>query len=230
MRQMMMTGLVLILAVPLSALHADDEGFVSLFDGESLEGWVQRNGKATYRAEDGAVVGRTAKNSPNSFLCTKKAYCDFVLEFEVNVDKGLNSGVQIRSRSSDDYKNGRVHGPQVEIETAPGENGYIYGEATGRGWLSPELDIKDAYKNDQWNHYRVRAEGARIQTWVNGQKIEDLTDEKSSQCGFIGLQVHGVGNRGPFEVRWRNIKIKDLAPKKTAEAQQVQFEPAPDVR
>jgi hypothetical protein len=209
---------------------AADEGFKTLFDGKTLDGWTQRNGQATYRVEDGAVVGRTAKNSPNSFLCTDKAYCDFELLFEVKVDPGLNSGVQIRSRSSKDFNNERVHGPQVEIETAPGESGYIYGEATGRGWLSPNQDIKDAYQNDQWNQYRVLAKGPRIQVWINGRMVEDLTDEASSQCGFIGLQVHGVGDRGPFEVRWRNIKIKDLAPEKSAKAQGVQFTPAPDVK
>jgi hypothetical protein len=209
---------------------ADEDGFVSLFDGKTLEGWTQRNGLATYRVEDGAIVGKTAKNSPNSFLCSNKAFCDFELLFDVQVDKGLNSGVQIRSRSSKDYKNERVHGPQVEIEVAPGESGYIYGEATGRGWLSPNQKIKDAYKNGQWNTYRVLAVGPRIQVLINDRQVEDLTDEKSSQCGFIGLQVHGVGDRGPFEVRWRNIKIKDLAPEKSARAQDIQFTPAPDVK
>ena len=209
---------------------AEDDGFVPLCDGKTLDGWTQRNGLATYRVEDGAIVGRTAKNSPNSFLCTDKAYCDFDLLFEVDVDPGLNSGVQIRSRSSKDYSNERVHGPQVEIETAPGESGYIYGEATGRGWLSPNRDVKDPYKNGQWNQYRVLAVGPRIQTWINGVPVADLTDEASSACGFIGLQVHGVGDRGPFEVRWRNIKIKDLAPEKTAKSQAIQFTPAPDVK
>lgn len=218
-----------ILALALSA-PAFAEDFVSLFDGKTLDGWTQRNGKATYQVEDGAIVGRTAKSSPNSFLCTNKAYCDFELLFEVKVDKGLNSGVQVRSRSSKDYNNERVHGPQVEIECAPGESGYIYGEATGRGWLSPKQVIKDAYKNDQWNEYRVLAVGPRIQIWINGREVEDLTDEASSRCGFIGLQVHGVGDRGPFEVRWRNIKIKDLAPEKSAKAQDVQFTPAPDIK
>lgn len=221
---------VLALVVMLSASvgFADDDGFVSLFDGETLKGWTQRNGTATYRVEDGAIVGKTAKNSPNSFLCTDKAYCDFELVFDVMVDPGLNSGVQIRSRSSKDYNNERVHGPQVEIETGPGESGYIYGEATGRGWVSPAQPIKDGYKNDQWNTFRVKAVGPRIQTWINDKPIEDLTDEHWSQCGFIGLQVHGVGERGPFEVRWKNIKIKDLSPEKTAKSQGVQFTPAPD--
>jgi len=220
----------LVLSLSATAAWGADDGFVSLFDGKTLDGWTQRNGLATYRVDDGAVVGRTAASSPNSFLCTDKAYCDFELLFEVKVDPGLNSGVQIRSRSSKDYNDERVHGPQVEIETAPGESGYIYGEATGRGWLSPNQDKKDAYKNDQWNQFRVVAVGPRIQTFINGVPVEDLTDEASSQCGFIGLQVHGVGDRGPFEVRWRNITIKDLAPEKTEKAQGVQFTPAPDIK
>ncbi|MEE8452338.1 MAG: DUF1080 domain-containing protein, partial [Thermoguttaceae bacterium] len=97
-------------------------------------------------------------------------------------------------------------------------------------WLSSKRDVKDAYKNDQWNTFRILAVGPRIQTWINDTPVEDLTDEASSQCGFIGLQVHGVGDRGPFEVRWRNIRIKDLAPEKTAKSQDIQFTPAPDVK
>ncbi len=218
------------LVLSTAMVMAEDDGFVSLFDGKTLDGWTQRNGIATYRVEDGAVVGRTAKSSPNSFLCSNKAYCDFELVFEVQVDVDLNSGVQIRSRSSKDYSNERVHGPQVEIMRAPGASGYIYGEATGRGWLSSKRDVTDASKNDQWNKFRILAVGPRIQTWINDTPVADLTDEASSQCGFIGLQVHGVGDRGPFQVRWRNIKIKDLAPEKTAKAQDVQFTPAPDVK
>jgi hypothetical protein len=215
-----------------STASAEENGWISLFDGESLKGWTQRNGKATYRVEDGAVVGKTAKNSPNSFLCTDRPFCDFELVFEVDDEKGLNSGVQIRSRSSEDYNNRRVHGPQVEIETAPGDAGYIYSEATGRGWLTTERPVQEAYKNGEWNEFRVLAVGPRIQTWVNGKKVADLTDEASSRCGFIGLQVHGVGDRGPFEVRWRNIKIKDLAPEKSKKAaeEKIMFQPAPDVK
>ena len=229
MKRSILSVLTLALALSATIARAEDDGFVSIFDGKTLDGWTQRNGIATYRVEDGAIVGRTASKSPNSFLCTDKAYCDFELLFEVKVDQGLNSGVQIRSRSSKDYKEERVHGPQIEIESAPGESGYIYGEAT-RGWMSPSQNIKDAYKNDQWNKYRVLAVGPRIQTWINGTEVEDLTDEAASKCGFIGLQVHGVGDRGPFEVRWRNIKLKDLAPDKTERSQAIQFTPAPDIK
>jgi len=180
-----------------------------LFNGENTQGWIQKNGTASYRVEDGVIVGKTATGSPNSFLCTVEEFADFELAFEVKCDSKLNSGVQIRSRSTPEFNNGRVHGPQVEIESAPGESGYIYSEGTGRGWISKDQPIKDAFVNDQWNQFLVRAVGDRIQTWVNGKKIEDLTDAESFRSGFIGLQVHGIGKEeGPYEVRWRNIRIR----------------------
>ena len=76
-------------------------GSVRLFNGRNLEGWTQLNGTATYTVEDGAIVGRTAEGSPNSFLCSNKMYDDFELFFEVKVDDPLNSGCQIRSLQSE---------------------------------------------------------------------------------------------------------------------------------
>lgn len=196
---------------------ADDQGWVSIFDGKTLEGWIQKNGTATYRVEDGAIVGKTTKGSPNSFLCSVKEYGDFELEFEVKLyDSALNSGVQIRSQTKGGPK-GRVNGPQVEIEASGAngaESGYVYGEAAG-GWMTPKDKRKPHknFKDGEWNKYRILAEGARIQTWINGQQISDLVDEeklKTHPKGLIGLQVHGVGNRGPFQVAWRNIRIKVL--------------------
>lgn len=192
----------------------DPRGYVELFDGETLEGWTQRNGSATYRVENGAVVGKTSDGSPNSFLCTNADYDDFELVFSVKVDAGLNSGVQIRSKSLEEFKRGRVHGPQVEVEWAPGESGHIYSEGTGRGWISSSEArhaTRDLFRNEGWNHYRVLAEGPRIRTWLNGQPAGDIADEESSRSGFIGLQVHSIGRgRGPFEVRWRGIRIRPL--------------------
>jgi hypothetical protein len=184
------------------------QGFKSLFDGKTLDGWEQHGGVAVYKVEDGAIVGHSVPNTQNSFMCTKERFGDFELLFEVKVDKGLNSGVQIRSNIKE---KDRVFGPQVEIETGPGESGYIYGEATGRGWLSPNQNKKDGYKNDQWNAYRVVAKGNNIKTFINDVPIEDLTDDEMSKEGIIGLQVHGVGKREePMYVRWRNIKIREL--------------------
>lgn len=204
----------LLLATPAIAA---EEGFQPLFDGKSLQGWTQKNGTATYRVEEGTIVGKTNEGSPNSFLCTDKQYCDFELLFEVKVDDELNSGVQIRSASKEDFKNFRVHGPQVEIATN-GTAGFIYGEALDTGWLSEDrTDPKAvaAFKKGEWNSYRVLAKGNRIQTWVNGVPVADLQDDKTNMtCGFIGLQVHGVPKgKGPYEVRWRNIRIKELSAK-----------------
>lgn len=200
---------------------AAEEGWVSLFDGKTLDGWIQKNGTATYRAENGAIIGRTTPGSPNSFLCTKDEYGDFELEFDVKLlNNELNSGVQIRSQTKPPEGNepfGRVNGPQVEIEASGpegGQSGYLYGEAAG-GWMTPDAENKrhKHFKDGEWNHYRVVAKGPRIQTWINGQPVEDLTDEekfKTHPKGFIGLQVHGVGDRGPYEVAWRNIRIRVL--------------------
>ena len=193
--------------------------FVSIFDGKSLEGWTQLNGTATYEGKGGTIVGTTKKGSPNSFLCSNELYGDFELLFEVKVHNNLNSGVQIRSQTKGGPK-GRVNGPQVEIAASGNkgaESGYLYGEAAG-GWMTPADKRKPHkhFKDGEWNKYRVLAEGARIQTWINDHQISDLVDEgklKTHPKGFIGLQVHGVGNGGPFDVAWRNLKIRVIKKK-----------------
>jgi hypothetical protein len=199
------------------------DGWMTLFDGKTLDGWVQRNGTASYRVIDGAIVGGTDEGSPNSFLTTETTYGDFELEFEVKLDDALNSGVQIRSRTRQrstgegpDDRAGRVFGPQVEIEASPGLAGFVYGEATGRGWLTADerLEPHEYFRNGDWNRYRVVARGPRIQTWLNGQPIEDLTDEaiyRSHPDGFIGLQVHSIeAGTGPYEVAWRRLRLREL--------------------
>jgi hypothetical protein len=215
-----------LLALLHSGLAVAEEGWVSLFDGTTLTGWTQLNGTATYRVEEGAIIGKTAEGSPNSFLCSDKAYGNFDLTFEVKIyDNALNSGIQIRSKTKDldpnnkTEKAGRVYGPQCELEASGGngaEAGYIYGEATGRGWLTPKERLlpHKHMKDGEWNSIRVLAEGVRIQTWINGQAIEDISDEeifKTHPAGFLGLQVHGIAKgTGPYQVAWRNIKIKTL--------------------
>ena len=196
-----------------SSLFADE--MTSIFDGKTLDGWTQRNGTATYEVVDGTIKGTTKAKSPNSFLCSDKEYGDFELTFEVKVHNNLNSGVQIRSQTKD-TPTGRVNGPQVEIEAGPGQSGLIYGEACG-GWMSsPEKHnaTHTHFKNGEWNTYKVIAKGARIQTWINGEAIEDLTNEEkfaSHPKGFIGLQVHGIGKKDEkWPVQWRNINIKEL--------------------
>jgi hypothetical protein len=219
--------------LPARAAGAPGDGSVSLFDGKTLEGWVERGGKAEYRVEDGAIVGRTVPDTPNSFLVTAREYGDFVLEYEFLCDARLNSGVQIRSAALAEPREyssggktlrvpaGRVHGYQVEIDPDKPERmwaGGIYDEGR-RGWLFPgerggdpaafTAAGKRLYKPGDWNHVRVEARGARIRTWLNGEPRADFECDMTPR-GFIALQVHGVGGRKePLEVRWRRLRIRD---------------------
>jgi hypothetical protein len=194
-----------------SPLTAADDSWVTLFDGKTTAGWVQRGGKAAYVVEDGALVGRTVRGERNSFLCPPKDYADFVLEFEVWVDPKLNSGVQIRSESKPEHRGGVVHGYQIEIDPSErGWSGGIYDEQR-RGWLANPKDdpnAQKAFKAGEWNRYRVEASGDRLRTWVNDVPVSDLVDGMT-RSGFIGFQVHQAKEEG-LVVKWRNIRIKEL--------------------
>lgn len=196
-------------------------GWTSLFNGKDLTGWSIKSGKATYAVEGDTIVGTTTTGSPNTFLCTDEFYDNFELEYEARVHASLNSGVMIRARLKNQDKNqygGRIFGPQVEMEASGkggAESGYIYGEATGRGWLTPKAQLipHKKFKDGEWNHFRVIANGSNIKTWINGEPVSDLSDEeifKSHPKGHIGLQIHSIKkDTGPFTAAWRNIKIKE---------------------
>jgi hypothetical protein len=196
------------------------EQWISLFNGRDLTGWKQLNGKASYVVKDGAIVGTTVSDEPNSFLATEKNYTDFILELEFMVDPSMNSGIQFRSESRADYMNGRVHGYQMEIDPSKRAwSGGIYDEAR-RLWLySLEYNEqgKTAFKNNQWNHYRIECLGKTVRTFVNGIPTAHLEDSILTS-GFIALQVHSIGkNDQPGkQIKWRNIRIKttNLQPNK----------------
>ncbi|MGJ8696977.1 MAG: 3-keto-disaccharide hydrolase [Verrucomicrobiaceae bacterium] len=202
-------------------LNASADEWTQPFNGKDFTGWSIKSGNATYEIKDGTIIGTTNPGSPNTFLVTDKQYGDFELQFETKVHNSLNSGCQIRSLLRDPEKGpfgGRLYGPQVESE-ASGKNGaeagYIYGEATGRGWLTPKEKLipHKHFKDGEWNHFRIVAKGPNIKTWINGTLISDLSDleiYKDHAKGHIGLQVHGVGKKGPFTAAWKNIKIKEL--------------------
>lgn len=202
----------------LTSCKAEKQPWISLFDGKSLDNWELKNGSAPYSILNSEIVGTTKLGSPNTFLCTKEIYDDFILEFEVKVDPSINSGVQFRSNSLPDYLDGRVHGYQAEID--PSErawSGGIYDEGR-RGWL---YDLKQhpsgrkAFKNNSWNHYRIEAIGTDLRIWVNGINTSNLMDNVTAK-GFIGLQVHGIekAKDAGKEIRWRNIRIITENPEK----------------
>ncbi|RYZ14044.1 MAG: DUF1080 domain-containing protein, partial [Sphingobacteriales bacterium] len=183
-----------------------------LFNGKDLTGWKQLNGKAKYTIEKGEIVGTTVFGEPNTFLATEKDYGDFVLEFEFKVDSTMNSGVQFRSLSTPEFKNGRVHGYQYEIDPSRrGWTGGIYDEAR-RDWLYT-MDLnpatKPAYKQGAWNKARIECIGNTIRTWINGQPAAYVVDDVTAK-GFIALQVHSIGDKKDEgrQIRWRNLRIQ----------------------
>jgi 3-keto-disaccharide hydrolase len=183
----------------------------SLFNGRDLSNWQLVNGSAEYKVDNDEIVGVSKMNTPNSFLATKENYADFILEYDAKLDDGLNSGVQIRSLSTKDYQDGRVHGYQVELDASPRAwSGGVYDEAR-RGWLyhleyNPQA--KNAFKNSEWNTFRIEAIGTHIRVWLNGIQTADLIDDMTP-AGFIALQVHSINNpeQEGRTVRFRNIRI-----------------------
>ena len=210
-----MTGKKLILSLLLVAYASCSMAqgkWINLFNGKDLSGWKQLNGKAKYQVVNGEIVGITVHGEPNSFLVTEQNYGDFILELEFRLDADMNSGIQFRSESKPDYREGRVHGYQMEIDPSDRAwTGGIYDEGR-RGWLySLEYNPpgKKAYKPKDWNRARIECIGSVIRIWINGMPTAHLIDDLTLR-GFVALQVHSVAkpeNSGQ-QVRWRNIRIQ----------------------
>jgi len=204
----LVASMLAVLALPIEAQNA----WQPLFDGKTLDGWYVCNGTAPFTVEDDAIVGRTVVKSPNSFLCTKETFGDFILEYEVWVATNLNSGVQIRSISDPAISNGRVHGYQVEVD--PSDRAWssgIYDEAR-RGWLHTLVGqeaARKAFRMGQWNRFRVEAIGTSIRTWLNGIPCANIVDDLTPR-GLIALQVHSIGSdtsKAGEVIKFRNLRI-----------------------
>ena len=210
--KMNLVGFVLIfILISCSRTNKDKRPWQYLFDGESLNTWSVVGGDATYTIVDGCIVGTSKLHTANTFLRSDKDYKDFILELDYKVDPKLNSGIQIRSNSIASYKNGRVHGYQIEID--PSKRAWsagIYDEAR-RGWLydlTDNMQAQKAFKQNDWNHYRIEAIGDTIKTWINGVPAAHLVDDMTAM-GFIGLQVHSIKDKEKegTQVVWKNIRI-----------------------
>ena len=212
---------------------AQEATWKDLFDGKTFNGWSIHSGKAKYHIADGSIVGTSVPNSPNTFLCTDEVFSDFILEFEVFlVHPELNSGVQFRSMIAPEeltfwfrdnegtpvrktIPQDRVYGYQVEIANeSGGASGGVYDEARRAFMIyQPEQGsaAAKAFKDRQWNRYRIECVGSSIKTFINDIPCADFHDALNFE-GIIGLQVHGVGDKDmAYQVKWRNIRIRDLS-------------------
>ncbi|MDO8538858.1 MAG: DUF1080 domain-containing protein [Opitutaceae bacterium] len=202
-------------------------GSVPLFNGKNLDNWVVKGGTAKYQIEKDMIVGTTVAGSKNTFLSTKRDYADFELELDVLCDKDLNSGIQIRSHVYEKQspqpsapkrmrEKGEVYGYQCEITTSDKcVSGNFWDEGRWTKWhddLTKKPGACAAFKDGEWNHFRIVAQGDRIRSWVNGVACADFRDSMDAS-GFIGLQVHSIpASKGPYQVRWKNIRIRELKP------------------
>jgi len=198
-------------------------GWTSLFDGKTLNGWKQAVGTATYAVDNGMIVGTTVVGSPNSFLITDKEYGDFILEADIKVeDTTSNSGLQFRSHYDAQGNNGKgkVFGYQFEIDpSARAWSGGLYDEGR-RDWLYPmslHPEAQNAFKLGQFNKVHVECFGNEIKTWLNDVPAAFVVDTVD-KSGFIGLQVHSIGNNAQLageKIYFKNIRIKTSGIKPT---------------
>lgn len=191
---------------------ADESGFESLFDGKTLAGW--EGDKNWFRVQGGAVVaGSLKKKIPNNFfLATEKTYGDFELRLEAKLQgEGKNAGIQFRTRRIPNHH--EVSGYQADMGQAGKRTcwGSLYDESRRRKFLA-EPDAEAAgkiVKENDWNTFRIRCQGPKIEIWLNGLKTVDYVeaDANIERNGIIALQIHGGK---PAEASYRKIRIKPL--------------------
>jgi len=184
--------------------HCTEPDWESLFNGSNTKGWSNPFQWGEVTTEDHEI---SLQGSRKYFLVSDRVFRDFELEVELNVPPGGNSGIQFRSH----YRLNRLWGYQAEVDTSDRRwAGGLYDEGR-RGWLVPlkgKPTAQAAFKNGQWNHYRIRAVGDHIQIWVNGVNTVDTHDAVTAE-GYIALQHHG--EKG-LQYRFRNIRIREILP------------------
>ena len=208
--------LFLCVVVPVCSLSADnpaDEvGFVSLFDGKTLDGW--EGNKKVFSVREGAIVAGSLKNpiANNEFLCTTKIYGDFELRLQAKlVGPGNNAGIQFRSRRIPNHH--EVIGYQCDMGSwKPGVIwGALYDESRRRKMLAEgkQAEIAKVLKKNDWNDLIIHCQENRIQIWLNGYQTVDYLekDAKIATKGIIGLQIHGGK---PSMASYRKIRLKPL--------------------
>lgn len=199
-------GIILLVLVLASAWQQEKK--IKLFNGKDLTGW-QVHGTEKWYVEDGLLVCESGPDEEYGYLSTKKHYKNFELTLNFKQEANGNSGVFIRST----LEGTKISGWQVEVaQKRTSEDGDATGgiyESYGRGWLiKPEMEKDKNLKVGEWNDLKIRVEGSKVTTWLNGVQMVTLDDDKiGAGEGSIALQIHSGGG---IKVKWKNLELKEL--------------------
>lgn len=198
-----MKYLLVILSIFFISATDPNAGFKRIFNGRDLTGWTI-HGTEKWYVENRELVCESGPDKQYGYLSTNKKYKNFILQLQFKLEANGNSGVFIRS----DIEGTKISGWQVEVAPADHHTGGIY-ESYGRGWMiKPSAEKEKVLKPNDWNDMRIEVVGDKVTTFLNGQQMVQLEDEKIGQAnGFIALQIHDGGG---IKVRWKNIRIKTL--------------------
>jgi Domain of Unknown Function (DUF1080) len=176
---------------------------VKLFNGKDLSGW-KVHGTERWFVENGELVCESGPDKQYGYLVSDKDFKNFELKVEFKQESNGNSGVFFHCS----IEGTKISGWQAEVAPLNKSTGGIY-ESYGRGWLiKPEAAKEKFPKEGEWNTMIVRMEGNSVKTWLNGEQMIVLEDEKiGSAVGKIALQIHDGGG---VKVRWRKVEIKEL--------------------
>jgi hypothetical protein len=188
----------------LIGLFATAQKKEKLFNGKDLTGWTI-HGTEKWYVDNGELICESGPDKQYGYLSTNKNYKNFILTLQFKQEANGNSGVFFRSQIPEGVK---ISGWQAEVAPLGQHTGGIY-ESYGRGWLiQPDSTHEKYLKPDEWNTYKIKADGDQVTTWLNGHMMCDLKDEKIGQGeGFIALQIHEGGG---IKVRWKDIEIEEL--------------------
>ena len=176
---------------------------INLFNGENLDGWTIYGTEKWY-VDNGDLVCESGPDKGYGYLGTDQQFRNFDLSLEFKQEANGNSGVFIRSS----IEGTKISGWQAEVAPPGSNTGGIY-ESYGRGWLiQPDSTLDKALKMGEWNTMRIKAVDDVVTTWLNGQQMVELKDDKIGEAvGQIALQIHDGGG---IKVRWRNIQLESL--------------------
>ncbi|MEM7231658.1 MAG: DUF1080 domain-containing protein [Planctomycetota bacterium] len=184
--------------------------------GFDMEDWIQVLDSEWKLSGDGILSSAQDPNGRlkgESWLLTKRDYTDFELEIDYRITKGGNSGVFFRDPISREQRLKADDG----AKPAPWDAGY---EAninndhdkypSGAIWAIAGAPPK-LQKEDEWNHLKVKVQGQRVWTWLNGTlAVDGFELPERSTSGAIGLQRHGGEQYKDKLVEFKNLSIREL--------------------